>query len=215
LPGRYVREQQYLTELDSAIGDARPRASTWTRTDSRPPFQARRATDRRRQRRSLQARRVDAHLYGRRSRRAPTTWLAFSNSDCPLGHSPVQLSERLAGRSRCRHSPIQPCKAELGDKYTMLDSLMPRPGRSSRQVLAEGKSPRERLSSVRRGGQVGHERPDPDRLPGRVGRAIHREKRSAGHPRTRAHLLVHARQGRSRRVDRQRPRRRVLVSERV
>ena len=107
------------------------------------------------------------------------------------GHSPVSLNDWLAGLGAGIAAIQRLGKAELGDK-TMLDSLMPARDALT-QVLAEGKSPREALLGAAAAAEAGMKATIP--IVARKGRASYLGERSAGHQdpgATSSYMLVRA-----------------------
>jgi dihydroxyacetone kinase-like protein len=187
--GQIVANKQYLTELDSAIGDADhginmdrgfqaaiPKLDALTGEDSGAACKLVGSTL------ISTVGGAGGPLYG-------SLFLQFGIA--LSGHSPVSLNDWLAGLGAGIAAIQRLGKAELGDK-TMLDSLMPARDALT-QVLAEGKSPREALLGAAAAAEAGMKATIP--IVARKGRASYLGERSAGHQdpgATSSYMLVRA-----------------------
>ena len=187
--GQIVANKQYLTELDSAIGDADhginmdrgfqaviPKLDAFQGDDSGAACKLVGSTL------ISTVGGAGGPLYG-------SLFLQFGIA--MSGHDPVTLTEWLAGLDLGIAAIQRLGKAELGDK-TMLDTLMPTRD-ALKQALADGKNPAEALQSATVAAETGMKGTIP--IVARKGRASYLGERSAGHQdpgATSSYMLVKA-----------------------
>jgi phosphoenolpyruvate---glycerone phosphotransferase subunit DhaL len=107
------------------------------------------------------------------------------------GHDPISLNDWLVGLDLGIAAIQRLGKAQAGDK-TMLDTLMPARD-ALKQALADGKTPKEALAAAAAAAETGMKATIP--IVARKGRASYLGERSAGHQdpgATSSHMLVQA-----------------------
>jgi phosphoenolpyruvate---glycerone phosphotransferase subunit DhaL len=187
--GQIVANKEYLTELDSAIGDAdhginmdRGFQAVLPKLDAVQGDDSGAAC-------KLVGSTLISTVGGAGGPLYGSLFLQFGIA--MSGHNPLTVNEWLAGLELGIAAIQRLGKAELGDK-TMLDTLMPARD-ALKLALADGKSPNEALQAAVSAAETGMKGTIP--IVARKGRASYLGERSAGHQdpgATSSYMLVKA-----------------------